>query len=227
MVYRLLSAGVSEREAARVLNLNRKTIHRKKFYLAARCAEKERKALLAHPPATHIEFDDMETFEHTKCKPISIPLFVEHKSRRIVMFDVAQMPAKGKLAPIARKKYGYRADHRARVRKELFNRIQPFIAPDAIIRSDSNPHYPDDIKRFFPKATHETVLSRRGAITAQGELKKQKFDPIFSLNHTCAMFRAHVGRLIRRTWNTTKSIGSLRAHLMIYAHNHNQRLCAR
>ncbi len=53
----------------------------------------------------------METLEHTKCKPLSISLFVtEHYE--ILAAKVAQMPYKGKLAAISRKKYGIRADHR-------------------------------------------------------------------------------------------------------------------
>jgi len=40
------------------------------------------------------------------------------------------------------------------------------------------------------EATHRTVKGRRGSIAGQGELKKIGFDPLFSLNHTCAMLRA-------------------------------------
>ncbi len=227
LVYGLLGANVSMREAARVLGLNRKTIKRKQKYLARVCEYELNKENSQKPLATQVEFDDLETFEHTKCKPVSVTLMVEHKTRRILGFEVAQMPAKGKLAPISRRKYGYRADHRPQAREALFLRMQKLVAPGAIIRSDSNPHYAPDVKRYFPQATHETVLSRRGAITGQGELKKQKWDPIFSLNHTCAMFRAHVGRLIRKTWNTTKQIECFREALIIYAHNHYRRLCVR
>ena len=211
---------------ARILNLNRKTIARKLLFLGKKCEEELERENASLPPAQQVEFDDLETFEHTKCKPVSVPLMVEYKSRRILGLEVARMPAKGKLAQRARKKYGPRFDERPSARRRLFEKVQSLVHPEAIIRSDSNPHYPDDVKRHFPQATHETVLSRKGAITAQGELKKQKFDPIFSLNHTCAMYRAHVGRLIRKTWNTTKKIERLRLHLMIYAHCHNHRLRA-
>ncbi len=109
-----------------------------------------------------VEFDDLETFEHTKCKPLSVSLFVEYKTRRILDFEVSQMPAKGKLAEFSRKKYGPRKDLRKAGRLKLFERVKPHIDPNAIIRSDSNPHYPEDIKRFFPNATHQTVLGGEG-----------------------------------------------------------------
>ena len=217
-------ANVSQREAARMLNLNRKTVVRKFRELAARAQVKFQDQNRKKPLATEIEFDDMETFEHTKCKPVSITLAVEFKTRRILGFEVAQMPAKGKLAALSRKKYGYRRDDRARARQKLFKDLQPLVSPMAKIRSDSNPAYARDVKRFFPMAHYEQILGKRGAITGQGELKKVKWDPIFSLNHTCAMFRASLSRLIRKTWCTTKLLSQLALHLAIYAESHNRRL---
>lgn len=175
------------------------------------------------PKAAAIEFDDLETFELTKCKPISVTLAVESKTRRILGIEVSSMPAKGLLVKKARK-YGPRADERSVAREKLFSRIKPLILEGAQISSDSNPHYPGDVKRHFPSSIHKRYEGKRGANTGQGELKKVKFDPLFSLNHTCAMLRAHVNRLFRKTWNTTKNIDRLHDHLMIYAAYHNENL---
>jgi len=87
--------------------MNRKTFVRKFILMGLRAKDKllnENKKL--YPKAVHIQFDDMETFEHTKCKPLSITLAVEEKTRRILDYQVSQMPAKGLLAEISRKKYG-------------------------------------------------------------------------------------------------------------------------
>jgi len=221
MVRKLLCGGNSLRETARILNINRKTVVRKLLYWAKMAEDYLNQISLQ---AREVEFDDLETFEHTKCKPLSVPLVVEYKTRRILGLDVAKMPCKGKLAAISRKKYGPRPDERPLARARLFERLQPHIHPEAIIRSDSNPHYPADVKKYFPKATHQTVKGRKGASTAQGELKKIGNDPIFSLNHTCAMLRAKVSRLFRKTWNCTKRPDRLQAHLSVYAYSHNLRL---
>jgi hypothetical protein len=189
----------------RVENLNRKTIARKLKFLGKFAKRNLAVENAFESPSIEIEFDEMETFVHTKLKPLSIPLAVEFKTRRILGFQVVSMPAKGLLAKKSVKKYGRREDKRVEGRRTLFEEIRPLIIDQAILRSDSNPHYPADVKRYFPKASHQTVLGKRGAVTGQGELKKTKFDPIFSLNHTCAMFRAHNSRLIRKTWNTTGS----------------------
>jgi hypothetical protein len=182
---------------------------------------------LKFPLAEKIEFDDLETFEHTKMKPISVTLAVESLSRRILGFNVSSMPAKGLLAKKAFKKYGPRRDERTKGRNNLFCSLRGLVKPDAIIKSDQNPHYPTDVKRHFPKASHIAIKGTRGVITAQGELKKTVFDPLFSLNHTCAKLRADINRLIRKTWCTTKKIERLRLHLAMYSHYHNLSLYAR
>ena len=58
---------------------------------------------------TKMQFDDVITFEHTKCKPLSIILAVSDPDRFILGLGVASMPANGKLAAISLKKYGKRA----------------------------------------------------------------------------------------------------------------------
>ncbi|MBX3041419.1 MAG: IS1 family transposase [Bdellovibrionaceae bacterium] len=220
----LLTGGVSQREAARILRINPKTVVRK-FRFALRSAKQDLSAWNRRfSRSQEVEFDDLETFEHTKCKPLSVTLMVEHSTRRILGFEVSQMPAKGRIAPYARKKYGPRPDHRPMARKRLFTEMREFVLPTAVIRSDSNPHYLKDVKRFFPKATYETVLGGRSAVVGQGELKKLKWDPIFSLNHTCAMLRAHINRLFRKTWCTTKRADQLTGHIALYALEHNRRL---
>ena len=220
-----LCSGVSQRRAAKkFLKVSRGAVSRM-FVAEAAVAEFElNRSNSQKTPSKIIQFDDMETFEHTKCKPLSISLAVEEGTRRILGVTVSRMAANGKLAARSRKKYGPRRDERSVGRKELFTKISPFVAPDAIIKTDENPYYRRDIKRFFPSSTHHAHLGKRGAITGQGELKKVVFDPIFSLNHTAAMFRANVNRLIRRTWCTTKRADRLYAHLVIYANYHNSEL---
>ena len=223
MVFELQASGVSGRRTARLLRINRKTVARKLIHLGKICSQ-NLFFQTASSIVTAMQFDDLETFEHSKCKPVSVTLAVEEKTRRILGFRVARMAAKGRLVKKSLKKYGFRWDDRSRARKDLFKELQPVVAPGATIKSDSNPHYVEDVKNFFPKSIHIRVLGERGAITGQGELKKVEFDPIFDLNHTCAMFRANVSRLIRKTWCTTKSIERLQDHLSIYAVYHNSQL---
>ncbi len=226
-VFNHLSSGVSQRRLSYLLNLNRKTIKRKLIFLGFQSLLKMRQFNLNLPKAERFEFDDLETFEHTKMKPVSVTLAVESLSRRILGFSVSSMPAKGLLAKKSIRKYGVRKDDRAKGRTDLFQYLKGVVSPNAIIKSDQNPHYPNDVQKHFPQSTHIAIKGQRGVITAQGELKKIKFDPLFSLNHTCAKLRADINRLIRKTWCTTKKIERLRLHLALYADYHNQSLYSR
>ena len=210
------------RRLAMVLRISRTTVARKHKFLAKISREITKTFNQEHAKASTAEFDDIETFEHTKCKPLSITLMVEHGSRRILDFSVSEMPCRGKLAAIAIKKYGKRPDQRAKMRKQLFERIQPLIEIGALIKSDQNPHYRLDVEKFFPKSEHQTFKGRKPTATGYGEMKKGKFDPLFSLNHTAASLRDSVKRLARRSWCTTKKSARLADHIALYVQFHNE-----
>jgi transposase-like protein len=226
LLFQLFSSGVSQRRAAKILGINPKTAVRCFRYLADQARSEHRKTLtpFLQEPLKEVQFDDLETSEHTKCKPLSVALAVDPKTRKILSFQVSQMPAKGLLAKTAYRKYGYRADERRFGWERLFRELKPYMQQTAEFTSDENPHYPSVLRRHFPKVTHIRTPGGRGANTGQGELKKLRFDPIFSLNHTCAMLRANMNRLFRKTWCTTKTRKGLIDHLSIYTRYHNLRL---
>lgn len=224
MIFGFLSSGNTQRRLATLLGINRKTVARKLNFLGPIALNHIQITNLSLPKVHCLEFDDLETYEHTKCKPLSVTLAVEHKTRRILGFTVSRMPAKGRLAVKSRKLYGARPDERAFGREKLFNEIKPYIAPGALIKSDQNPHYPRDVRRHFPGCSHIAYKGRKPASAGQGELKEGVFDPLFSLNHTFAKMRADISRLIRETWTTTKRPDKLYFHIALMAVFHNEML---
>jgi transposase-like protein len=222
----LLCSGVSQRRAALILGINRKTVASRLKFLGSEARTQQTKFLERYTDQklNFVQWDDLETAEHSKCKPLSVALAVEPKTRKILGFQVSQMPAKGHLAKMAYRKYGYRRDQRARGWSDLFLSLTTIVNPKATFLSDENPHYPKAMRKHFPDSIHQTVKGRRGCIAGQGELKKIGFDPLFDLNHTCAMFRANVNRLFRRTWCMTKNREALADHLAMYVAFHNLKL---
>lgn len=228
-IRRVLCSTVSERRAAKLLGVNRKLIaHRVRFQSALdRKAHEQELELRASDPTQRVEkiqWDEMESFEHTQCKPLSIGLAVNAKTREILGISMARMPASGPLAQISRKKYGPRKDERAQAAKALLASLAPAVHTACHIASDQNPKYPAWIQATLPQAQHTAYKGGRGATVGYGELKKLRFDPLFSLNHTAAMIRANVNRLLRRTWCTTKKPENLLARLHIYMRYHNTQL---
>ena len=225
-IERFYASGLTQRRLAKLLHINRKTVVRKIRFLAERARRDHKEFLAGFSQAPEklrsVQFDDLETSEHTKCKPLSVALAVEPKTRKILSFQVSRMPAKGLLAEKARKKYGRRKDERPQGWSRLARDLGPILAPGATLISDENPHYPKHVISRLPYSNHVTHKGRRGCIAGQGELKKIGFDPLFSLNHTCAMLRANMSRLFRRTWSTTKTEQGLLDHLSIYVSFHNR-----
>jgi hypothetical protein len=111
---------MSQRRIALDLKINRKTVVRKFWFLGLWANALLPRVNKLFEKAKMIEFDDLETSEHTKCKPLSGIIAVETRTRRILGYELAKMPAKGRLAAISKRKYGPRKDERRIKRKVLF-----------------------------------------------------------------------------------------------------------
>ena len=219
-----LCSGVSQRRCALILPANRKTVVRKfrffaDFFELVLKLQNNQSELVKS-----MQFDDLETFEHTKCKPLSVTLAVENDSRRILGFEVSRMPCKGRLAKISIAKYGKREDERGTARDKLFLKIKQYLDPKAIIESDDNPHYTKQVKEHFPECSHFTTIGGRGKSTGQGELKRKVYDPLFAINHTFAKLRDDIKRMARKSWCTTKIPDQLRINITMMAVYHNYRI---
>ncbi len=220
-VFRALCKGVSQRACAFLMGVNRAAIARRVDRFGA-CAQHNLEVYRqSRPKATVVLIDEMESFEHTKCKPLTMPIAVEEKTRKILSLSVGKIAAKGHLAAISRAKYGLRICERKSCLKKVLQELKSCTAREFLIKSDESQHYPGLIKRILQNATHITYKGRRGSIVGQGELKAVGFDPLFSLNHSFAMIRDNLKRLSRRTWCTTKRPDKLELMLAMYAWFHN------
>ena len=220
----LLSYGLTLRGLAHLYHASRTTIARK-LRLLGKVARSEFVSELAKlSPMQIVQFDEIETFEHTKWQPLSIAAAVCDRTRRIVGFQVARMPARGPFAKMAREKYGPREDQRNLAREKLLLSLAPKMAISGVLKSDKNTAYPPLVRTHLPGVEHQRFKGRRPCAVGFGELKRGGFDPLFSFNHTAAMIRAHMSRMLRKTWCTTKKIESLEDHLFIYANFHNNEL---
>lgn len=223
MIEHLLCAKTSMRRIARVLNMDRKTIARRIDILEKKALRNHKKLIkhLENKKVFHMQFDDMITHEHTKMKPLSISLAVDRESRLILGAEVSQIPAFGHLAKKSRKKYGYRKSFHEVGLTRLFEKIHTIVDRDAIVQSDMHKQYPKFVRKYLPSVTYKTYEGGRSCIAGQGELKKKGYDPLFILNHTCAMFRDSINRLVRRTWCSTKCPKRLQQHINIFISYYN------
>lgn len=224
-VYKLLSSSVSIRRTAKILNISKDTVKSRLEFLSFKAQRNQEKLLLSlKKTVTHMQFDDLVTIEHTKLKPVSVSIAVDVDSRMILGAYATQIPAFGHLAQISKAKYGHRKSHHKEGLEILFQKITPVIHPNALVESDEHNFYPEFVRKYLPEAEHLRYKGGRGCVVGQGELKKLKYDPLFAINHTCAMLRANINRLVRKTWCTTKKIEMLQKHLDLYIYYHNNEI---
>lgn len=217
-----LSSSMTMRRIAKVLQISRTTMDRKLIYLAKVAREKQKELIDSLTgKIERLQFDDLITVEHTKLKPLTVTLAVDEDKRTILGAEVGAIPAFGNLSKQSLKKYGKRKNEHQKTIQRLFDQIQKTVTKDAHVKSDKHKRYFDQVKRYFPAATHTTYEGGRSCIAGQGELKKKHFDPLFTLNHSCAMLRANINRLVRKTWCTTKNPLRLKDHLDIFIEFHN------
>lgn len=225
-LFRLLASGVSQRRCAFVFGVTRKTVARKLVRLGVAARARQLQGLQEHAQgaSSTVVIDEMETLEHTKMKPLAIAVAVEEHTRFIFGARVSRMPAKGRLAAKSRKKYGRRPDGRAGGMRGVLDQVRLGMPHLAVIRSDECPRYPGYFAQAFPGAKRERFKGRRACVVGQGELKAGGFDPLFSLNHSCAMLRDNLKTLSRRTWCTPKLPERLQDLVDLYVAFHNDRL---
>jgi len=229
-VFKLLCSGLSQRRIALYLGVSRTTVHRKFEFLSA-YAKAQNKAFLAQiikeeKKPSEVYLDEMEDKIHTKCKPVSIALAVTQE-RKILLHKVSRMRPKNRdLNRVSKKKYPEWINESHLGFREFLVELLPVLPEKICILSDEKSIYSEEIQKHIPKCEHQRFKSRRAVVAGQGELKEGGWDPLFPLNHTCAMLRANINRLIRRTWCTSKKIESLSQHIELYTYFHNNVLTA-
>lgn len=225
MLEHLICSKMSQTRAASVLKMNRKTVASLMLVLDRKAVIKQIDLLrkLEADKVEYLQFDDLITVEHTKMKPLSISIAVDAKRRYILGAEVSRIPASGPLAKKSVAKYGRRTNDHEKGLKRLFEKISSSISETALVQSDNHKRYPKYVKKYLSGRNYRTYYGGRSCVAGQGELKKKFFDPLFTLNHTCAMFRDNINRLVRKTWCTTKKIEWLQMHVNIYVAYYNYR----
>ena len=140
-VFKWVCSGVSINRIAESLGINRKTVMRKITWLAREASRFHHHAIESGELNTDfVQFDEVETFEHTRLKPISIAIAVQVSTRKIIDIKVATMKNQTKNASIANEKYGDRADTREDACRSVFRTVALVAKQNIKITTDTRPH---------------------------------------------------------------------------------------
>ena len=224
-IFNLLMSGNTQRRTAKLLNCSKTTVERKFLWLSLHLKSQWSSE---NGPSLHLQIDELETIEHTKLKPLTVPICVSD-NYQILGISVGRIRAKGHLSEISVKKYGFREDEREKAINDLLVQLKKSLpAIPLSITTDALPMYKTLIKKHFPDVEHIIFVSK-DLVKKKRELiytseRKRVFDPLFALNQRCAMLRSDIRRLTRRSWCTTKKIDNLKKHLELYQIYNNQQI---
>lgn len=206
-LFGFVCSGITIRRAALLLEVSVNTVRERMAWLADRAREAHSRALADGSMLTeYAQFDEMETFLHSKAKPLTIAIVVRAKTGQILSIKVGRIPTKGKLAKKG-KAMGWTVNDGPLARANALREAAQSIHPGATIACDGFPTYPAEIRANVGKGV---------TVNAQPFDPNGGFDPMFRLNHVCAKIRADVACMARETWTTTKRVDALQDRMDIY-----------
>ena len=219
----LFASKVTHRQSARILHCTRRTVARRLALLGSHCQAFHRRMLARARARCGLlgvfQLDELETFEHNRrLAPVTMPILIGRKSYFIVDLKTAALPCRGGLSKSDRikkeereKASGKRTSGSREAVEACFRTLAEVHFPrgPVSVETDRKPSYATSLRRIFGRRLfHERTHSRE---------KRNYANPLFPINHTLAMARDSVSRLVRRTWAASKKRERLAWHAWIWA----------
>jgi len=221
MLMKLFCCGVTLRRSARILGVARDTAARKVGWLATQAHHRTHIRNIDDGGiiTSHVQFDELETFECSKYQPIGVSFAVRAKTGEIIDIEVAKKSAETRKG----KSRGWTLDHTKAACESVMATVRKCLKPGGTIATDGSRMYGAVIPKAVPGADHRPYVRSEVSKEAKddpvlniAQNKRANHDPLFMVNHMCAKLRADISRLARRTWATTKKLERLQDHLLIY-----------
>jgi hypothetical protein len=162
--------------------------------------------------------DELETFEHSRrLQPVTMPVLIERGSYFIVDLQTAPLPCRGRLSERDRRKkqereaeFGVRRSGSREAVEKCFDTLAEVHARrgPVLVETDMKTGYRTILaKRFGSRLAHARHSSKA---------KRDYSNPLFPINHTLAMMRDGISRLVRRSWGASKLRARLELHAWIW-----------
>ncbi len=214
---------VTMRQMARIHGVRRPTVERRLRQLAKTCRRFHQQVLQNHQANGGLrgifQLDELETFEtDRRLQPVTMPVIIERSSYFVVYGETAPLGARGNLTPIyARRKLKYEISKGVRHSGSL-EAVQNSIYKLKEAHSPSHRiHLQSDKKTTYRKEFRRIVGSQIFChSTTSSKVRRDKKNLLFPINHTFAMMRDSISRLVRRTWAASKKRQRLDSHFWIW-----------
>jgi len=165
------------------------------------------------------QLDELETFEtHRLVRPVTMPVLIEKHSYFVVHTEVAPMGPRGRLHPQAQKKkeederlYGKRKSGSRQAVQSSLELLGQLLAPGSRL------HIQTDRKATYRRLVRQIFADRLGSHVRESSRRRRDYSNVlFPINHTLAMMRDGISRLVRRSWGASKLRSRLQEHTAIW-----------
>ena len=223
LIFDLFVSKTTMRQMARIAGCKRKTVEHRLHLLAAHCREFHQQVLDRAVARGGIQgsfqLDELETFEtDRRLMPVTVPVLIERRSYYVLHVETAPLPARGRLSKAKRKLkeklekvLGKRRSGSRKAVESTLSVLRSVLPKDAYldIQTDRKSSYKTLIWKLFQGrlAAHVRESSKRA---------RDYSNVLFPINHTLAMMRDGVSRLVRRSWAASKKRDRLELHLWIW-----------
>jgi len=210
------------RQSARTLGCTRRTVAHRLKLLGEHCRAFHQ-AMLARARvrggiAGVFQLDELEGYEHSRrLKPLTMPVLIERRSYFVLHAECAPLPARGRLSAGDQKKKeeqervsGKRRSGSVEAVRRSFEVLACVHRPSGavLVQTDRKSTYATRLRRMFAdRLLHERHSS---------SVPRNYTNPLFPINHTLAMLRDGISRLVRRTWAASKLRERLELHVWIW-----------
>lgn len=219
-LFRMFVSKVTMRQAARLLGIDRGTVARRQRSLGEACRRFHAAAMAeGQGLAGRFSMDEMETFETDRLlRPVTIPVLIQLQSLFVVHAESAPLPSRGRLDAARQlrkmeyeKRFGKR---RSGSRKAVESTL---LQLRSAMRETEELHLVTDRKSSYRTLVQQYFRERFGShVQESSRRKRNRGNPLFAINHTLAMLRDGVSRLVRRNWGVSKLRTRLDPHLWVW-----------
>jgi hypothetical protein len=163
--------------------------------------------------------DELETFETDRLvRPVTVPVLMQRKTLFIIYAEAAPLPPRGRLNVF--RQLRKERDDRIFGPRKCGSRAAVKRTFEALYRATKKERFLEivtDRKASYRKVIGELFADYpKNHIQESSKKRRNRGNVLFPINHTLAMMRDGVSRLVRRNWGAAKLRSRLTEHLWIW-----------
>jgi len=220
-LFYLFASKVTQRQAARILGISRHTVAHRLILIGRHCRDGHFHALDHHRSGLvgTFQLDELETFEtDRRLRPLTVPILIARSSYFVLHAACGTLPPRGGLRKRDRERKAAmeRREGKRRNQSRLVVR-ECFEALARVVPRGQRVEVQTDRKQSYVGIARKALGAKLGVHQRESSRRKRNYgNPLFPINHTLAMARDGLSRLVRRSWGVSKKRSGLRMQLWIW-----------